>query len=311
MGINSKIEWTENTMNPWIGCARISPACDHCYAADLSARTFKVKWGAGEARKRTSESYWKQPLKWDAEAAKAGVRTRVFCASLADVFDNEVPVQWRVDLLYLIDRTPNLDWMLLTKRIGNAQKMLDEAKSYIGTFAVNTPNVHLGITICNQAEADRDIPKLLATSAAKRFLSIEPMLGPIDLNLGYRNDIWREDSSGRPLPLRKIDLVIAGGESGPHARPSHPDWFRSLSDQCAAANVPFMFKQWGEWCPRGPESMGYASVEGVKRIRLTDAGYNGSDLASDGDNHVWMNRAGKRVAGRLLDGVEHNGRIAL
>jgi protein gp37 len=147
MGINSKIEWCEHTFNPFIGCTRISPACDHCYAAALSARTFKVKWGAGEARKRTSESYWKQPLKWNADyaaaldrhqhsslAGNAGTepkRPRVFCASLADVFDNEVNPQWRADLFDLIRITPNLDWMVLTKRIGNVRAQLTEAHQFV------------------------------------------------------------------------------------------------------------------------------------------------------------------------------------
>ena len=152
-------------------------------------------------------------------------------------------------------------------------------------------------------EMDRDIPKLLATSAAKRFLSIEPMLGPIDLNLGYRNDIWREDSSGRPLPLRKIDLVIAGGESGPRARPSHPDWFRSLRDQSASAGVPFMFKQWGEWLPARKVGNDF---EFCDQNITPHSGWLDKPMHDFGDGYVAF-KVGKKAAGRLLDGVEHNG----
>jgi protein gp37 len=296
MGINSKIEWTENTFNPWIGCAKISPACDHCYAADLSARTFKVKWGAGEQRKRTSEAYWKKPLKWSYEAAKAGVRPRIFCASLADVFDSEVQVQWRDDLADLIERTPNLDWMLLTKRIGNAAKMLSKM------FFNGTPsNIHLGITICNQVEADRDISKLLSAPVDTRFLSIEPMLGPIQL--GVSSHFFDYGIGGAP----PIDLVIAGGESGPHARPSHPDWFRSLRDQCASAGVPFMFKQWGEWLPARKVGNDF---EFCDQNTTPHSAWLSKPMQDFGDGHVAF-KVGKKPAGRLLDGVEHNGRIVL
>ena len=180
------------------------------------------------------------------------------------------------------------------------------------------PHVQLGVSVEDQATANERIVELLGTPAAVRFVSIEPMLGPVNLD-----DLAVDEppSSSHHFSALGCDVapgddqwgcatvhwVIAGGESGPHARPPHPDWFRSLRDQCAAAGVPFTFKQWGEWCPRGPEAWGYPSVEGVARMRLTDAGTNGQNLASAGGNHVWMNRAGKKAAGRLLDGVEHNG----
>jgi protein gp37 len=313
MGKSTSIEWADHTFNPWVGCTKISPACDHCYAEGWAKRSGLVKWGPGADRRRTSDANWAQPLKWNAEAKRLGVRYRVFCASLADVFDNAVPQEWRDDLWTLIAKTPHLDWLLLTKRIGNAGNMLPVPFDFERMY----PNVWIGATICNQEEADRDIPKLLDVPAAKRFLSIEPLLGPVNLTdvpipesgHGHHefspiitgNALKRADSS-KP----KIDWVIVGGESGPGARPMHPDWARNLRDRCEAAGVPFLFKQWGEWVPRGPESMGYPLVEGVPRMRLTDTGDNGSDLSADGDNHVWMQRAGKKVAGRLLDGREWN-----
>lgn len=183
-------------------------------------------------------------------------------------------------------------------------------------------NVWLGVSVENQATADERIPLLLECPAAVRWLSCEPLLGEVDLSrwlLPFKAcgncpcpdpeaDRTGIDDCCRDPDLLKsqIDWVIAGGESGPGARPMHPDWARTLRDQCAAADVPFFFKQWGEWAPRGPESWGYPCVEGVPRIRLTDAGHNGNDGAAEGDNDCWMNRAGKRKAGRLLDGVEHN-----
>jgi protein gp37 len=305
MVANTKIEWAHHTFNPWIGCTKVSPACDHCYAeADFATRRKVVQWGAGQPRKLTADSTWAMPRRWNAEAERLGVRYRVFCASLADVFDNEVSVQWRRNLFDLIKATPHLDWLLLTKRIGNARNLYAEA--YLDSARAWPANVWIGASITSQAEADRDIPKLLAVPAAKRFLSMEPLLGPVDLERP-RPGPDLDQGGGRTicqpwLIQSGIDWIIVGGESGPHARPMHPDWARSLRDQCQAAGVPFLFKQWGEWCPRGPESLGYPSVDGVPRFRMTDAGHNGQDLDSDGDNDVWMNRAGKKAAGRQLDG---------
>ncbi len=180
--MNTKIEWADHAFDPWIGC-------DNCYAeADFDKRRHVVQWGPNQPRKRTAPSTWAAPLRWNREAAAAGVRHRVFCASLADVFDNEVPVQWRVELFNLILSTPNLDWLLLTKRIGNAARMIDDVlPDNIKDLKADHPlawpwaNVWIGATVVNQAEADRDIPKLLAVPAAKRFLSMEPLLGPVNI----------------------------------------------------------------------------------------------------------------------------------
>lgn len=237
MVVNSKIEWTDHTFNPWIGCTKVSPGCDHCYAEAWAARFGTATWGPGQPRKLTSEANWAQPLKWDQQAAAEGRRYRVFCASLADVFDNEVPDVWLMRLWQLIFATPNLDWLLLSKRIGNAARMLPPG------WGNGYPNVWLGASIVNQAEADRDIPKLAAIPARVRFLSMEPLLGPVDLR-GLRTDY-----NGRINAFLhdRIQWVIVGGESGHNARPMHPDWARSLRDQCVEFGVPFLFKQWGEW----------------------------------------------------------------
>ncbi|WP_038769979.1 phage Gp37/Gp68 family protein [Burkholderia pseudomallei] len=308
MSENSKIEWCDHTFNAWIGCTKISPGCDHCYAERERASTaLRVVWGAGNPRHRTAASTWNNPKRWNARHgeffAKHDRRQRVFCASLSDVFDNAVPPAWRMDLFRLIGDTQNLDWLLLTKRIGNTAAMLCE----IGLDRL-PDNVWLGATIVNQEEAGRDIPKLLAVPARVRFLSMEPLLGPVDLVSS--GALW-SDMNGNIVDapsrgLRGIDWVIAGGESGPGARPMHPDWTRSLRDQCAAASVPFLFKQWGEWCPRGPESMGYPLVDTAPRRRITDVGESGQRLGARGRSDCWMQRAGKRATGRLLDSRTHD-----
>lgn len=378
MSKNSKIEWTDHTFNPWIGCKAISPGCANCYAADWAKR-----YGRDFAE-RTRTKTWAAPLKWNAEHeaffAQHGRRQRVFCASLADVFDNEVDPEWRADLFALMRATPNLDWLLLTKRIGMVLPQFKEAGMHCNStdrgdlafwimswFDGRPPaNVWLGATVVNQEEADRDIPKLIATPAAKRFLSIEPMLGPMGILKwldawtcadcefhGSENDCGpdgcekcgKQDSfdgdtckscgaddqsakascpqcgshrsyerdNGFKFDSEKnlIDWVIAGGESGPGARPSHPDWFRSLRDQCAAAGVPFLFKQHGEWanseaaaldlndCYEVSKIGGWVEPDG--KVTLGEGAAPFSEQAA----HVF--KIGKKAAGRLLDGIEHNG----
>ncbi|WP_373379886.1 phage Gp37/Gp68 family protein [Cupriavidus nantongensis] len=322
MSANSKIEWTDHTFNPWEGCQKVGPGCDHCYAETRNARFgggVAVNWGPGAPRRRTSAANWRKPLAWnsnhDAFFAEHGRRQRVFCASLADVFDNAVSVQWRYDLLRLIMDTPNLDWLLLTKRIGNAAGMLEQAMRALtiqreGWADNYLPNVWIGATIVNQAEADRDIPKLLAVPARVRFLSMEPLLGPVEFsNVSRRSDAVRVMGQ---RALGGIDWVIVGGESGPGARPMHPDWARSLRDQCAAAGVPFLFKQHGEWAPGagdfGAGRFETAAVAHDGRVAAGgfDAGaYPAGAAASDG--WAMVHRAGKRAAGRLLDGMQHDG----
>jgi len=223
MGEKTSIEWCDKTFNPWIGCTKVSPACDNCYAAEWDKRYEGGKhWGPKAPRRRTSEKNWNAPLKWDAEAAKHVVRYRVFCASLADVFDNQVDPAWRADLWELIRSTPNLDWLLLTKRAPNIAKMLpsDWGNGY--------PNVWLGTTVENQNEWDARGKQLAVIPAVVRFLSCEPLLGFIQ----YGDAI------------KSIDWIITGGESGANYRHAEPDWFRAIRDQCIKAGVAFLFKQW-------------------------------------------------------------------
>lgn len=259
MAENTKIEWADHTFNPWTGCTKVSPACDHCYAEGWAKRSGHVKWGSGQPRRRTSDANWRMPLKWNREAERTGVRPRVFCASLADVFDNEVDPAWRADLFKLIADTRNLNWLLLTKRVGNVMKMANEVAdmprtgSHTGHLIAHQwrngsppKNVWLGATVVNQEEADRDIPKLLTVPAAKRFLSIEPMLGPMLLPFERLRE-WNRIAllNQQEHAVSRIDWVIVGGESGPGARPMSPDWARSIRDQCEEAGVALFVKQMG------------------------------------------------------------------
>jgi protein gp37 len=283
---NTNIEWTDHTFNPWMGCTKVSPGCDHCYAErDMDHRLHRVQWGPQGERVRTVASNWRKPVQWNAAAAaflaEHGRRQRVFCASLADVFDNKVDPAWRADLLALIDSTPNLDWLLLTKRVGNVATMLPAG------WLEAHPNVWLGASIVNQEEADRDIPKLLRLPARVRFLSMEPLLGPVDLFSVQTGELLH--TSGNEYNPGSLDWIIVGGESGPEARPMAPAWARSLRDQCEAAGVPFLFKQWGEW---GPYDRG-----------RTDA----KQLAMPGALDAPMALYGKKLAGRQLDGAHYDG----
>lgn len=221
MAENSKIEWTDHTFNPWIGCQKVSPGCDHCYAeAMMDHRYGKVQWGPHGERKLTAPANWRKPLQW-AKAAN-GSRQRVFCASLADVFDNKAPAGARDDLFALIHATPQLDWLLLTKRPENIRKMLPS------DWSDGWPNVWLGTTCEDHEHYGRRWPILFSIPAKVRFISYEPAIGPLRL----------------PYPYGAVpDWIICGGESGGGARHMAPDWARNLRDDCANAGVAFFMKQ--------------------------------------------------------------------
>lgn len=261
MAETTGISWTDSTFNPWIGCTKVSPGCEHCYAEALDKRhrwKGAEHWGPGVERMRTSENNWRLPRQWNKQASQfylqKGRRRRVFCASLADVFDNEVPENWQRDLFGLIQDTPELDWLLLTKRIGNVR-------------GVPLPeNVWLGISVVNQEEASRDVPKLMTTPARTRFLSCEPLLGPIDLRGLWTYCPVHDFPSGfcvGPCPDReRIDWVIVGGESGPRSRVMRTEWVYDIKEQCEGANVPFFFKQWGGGHPsKGGCNLGGAEAK--------------------------------------------------
>jgi protein gp37 len=335
----TNISWCDHTFNPWVGCERISPACDSCYAATWAKRSGHPELWEGQ-RRRTTPANWAQPLKWDAAARSAGKRVRVFCASLADVFDNAVPREWRLDLFGLIGLTTNIDWLILTKRIGNAKRMLDAVieDMFISSTewrAEVWPQVWLGATIANQAEADRDIPKLLATPARVRFLSCEPLLGPLDLSrylppLCDRGSIEVPGGGktcgkcmGDGHACKQIDWVISGAESGGRARPSHPDWFRTLRDDCVAAGVAYHHKQHGEFIEVAADEKdergkalqievgsNAAKLEFRPRtdclIALGGTVYRDPDSLPLDTPARLMRRVGKKAAGRTLDGVIHD-----
>jgi protein gp37 len=239
MGAVTKIEWCHHTFNPWWGCLQVSPLCDHCYAMMLDTRWFKrAHWGPRAERRYFDNDYWQQPLKWDRRAAAAGCRRRVFCASMADVFDNAADPAARDRLWRLVRRTPNLDWVLLTKRIGNAPKMLPD------DWRDGYPNVWL-IVSADQTALARDVAKLAAIPAVVHGVSIEPQLAPVRL-----------DSFAGLL-----QWVINGGESGAGARPFHLEWARALAAECRTAGIPIFIQRLGS----RPHQAGV-------RLRLRDAG---------------------------------------
>lgn len=230
MGRDTKIEWASHTFNPWIGCTKVSAGCANCYAErEMDHHWKKVKWGPAGNRVRTSALNWRQPVRWNEEARAAGKAANVFCASLADVYeDRSELVPWRRDLFDLIEATTWLNWMILTKRPEHVERLTPTRQGRSGLPG----NVWLGTSVEDQAAADERVGVLGRVPARVHFLSMEPLLGPVKL----------------AFPS-VIDWVIVGGESGPDARPMHPDWVRSIRDQCRDAGIAFHFKQWGEWLP--------------------------------------------------------------
>lgn len=329
---NSKIEWTHHTFNPWIGCNKISAGCKFCYAEAQNKRWKKGNWGPDSTRVRTSSANWNKPYNWNIEAAKNGTRYRVFCASMADVFeDYEGLDEIRKDLFIMINSTPHLDWLLLTKRPENIMKMIPDGTYGLSDWTAGFPsNVWIGTSVEDQEGANARIPHLLQVPASIRFLSCEPLLGPVDLTNNVFTDSLGVSIQGF-LPRKQepddykwsvtangIHMVIVGGESGPNARPMHPDWARSLRDQCKTAGVAFFFKQWGEWVQKEKftDSDGAQYYTGfidgdhrllkAKKGHLKEYRFNGKmdliDAVCD-VKHTPMLKVGKKIAGRLLDGV--------
>jgi protein gp37 len=239
------IEWCDYTFNPWIGCAKVSPGCKNCYASVGTFTRFQRSkglelWGEGAARHVTSQANWRKPLAWAAAARKSGTRPRVFCASMSDVFENRRDLDdQRARLWKLIEATPELDWLLLTKRPENFRllPMVDGGWK----------NIRLGVTAEDQPRADERIDKLVRIQdVAGRFVSYEPALGPVDFRRWLEID--RLAGGGdwvRSGFAPEIDQIIVGGESGPGARPFDLAWARSVREQCHVAGVTFFFKQAG------------------------------------------------------------------
>ena len=305
MADKTKIEWTEATWNPVTGCTKVSQGCKHCYAEREWPRLTKlVPAYAGRAFSdvRCHPERLEQPLRWKKPR-------RIFVNSMSDLFHEDVPVDFIEQVFDMMKRCPQHTFQILTKRAGRMQFILWSELDW-----EPLPNVWLGVSVEDQATADERIPLLLDTPAAVRWISAEPLLNDLDIRW------WLQEKMLRPGVMNgaayinshmdnRLDWVVVGGESGPKARPMHPDWARSLRDQCAAAGVPFLFKQWGEWAPA-------SNLQKDTRLPFSRWGWMPSE---GGDpilrfvqfkerpaNHELMGRVGKKLAGRLLDGLLHD-----
>jgi protein gp37 len=247
MGVKTGIAWCNHTFNAWIGCSKVSPGCKFCYAEEWDGRYHAgVHWGDGAPRKLMADKYWREPLKWDREAKVAGERRRVFCSSLADVFDDQAPEGQRDRLWELIRQTPNLDWLLLTKRPENIKKFLPADWATPGG---ESPwcyrNVWLGVTVEDQQRAKERIPILAQVDATVRFLSCEPLLEEVDLSsFLYEERTVSCDRYTEPLDI--IDWIIIGGESGSKSRLFNISWARKIIEDCRIGEAKVFMKQLGE-----------------------------------------------------------------
>jgi protein gp37 len=329
MGSKTKIEWTDATWNPFMGCSRVSEGCRHCYAERIAGRFVSARpngsavydgltqivnghpvWSGvvkqASLEKRTAPLRWRKPR-------------RVFVDSTSDLFHENAPDEWIDQAFAVMALCPQHTFQILTKR---PERMLDYLSDPLIYIRIHRqacqipcpsdvpqfvavpplPNVWLGVSVEHQAAADERIPLLLRTPAAVRFISAEPLLGRVDLHLP---DQEAYPLKMRPVAIQRIHWVICGGESGPGARPMHPDWARSLRDQCRAANVPFFFKQWGEWLPEGIE-VGWKDVgrppRNAEHLWIAEDGTQHTGLIGSNDVRTW--RVGKKAAGALLDGRE-------
>lgn len=310
------------TFNPWIGCTEQSPACDRCYAKALDASRFSKTlggatleqpishWGKGAPRHRTSPDTWAAPRKWNKQAKETGIALAVFCGSLCDWADEEVPDSWRDELFELIYECQNLDWLMLTKQTSNMRRYLSGSMWWVN----DTPtNVWLGTTTENQEWFDKRIGDLLATPGYRHFVSMEPLLGPVNLTLGLMPlEIpgFPTDHAGcvccqGALHSTRLDWVIAGGESnGPRkieqldSRSTHPDWIHDIAVQCWASNVPLFWKQWGDWAPAYELEAQAAAQCVMGHVQERDLGFG------EGGRRLQF-CVGKTMAGNLLDGERH------
>lgn len=332
MSTDSKIEWTHHTISFWWGCTKVSEACRNCYAETVSKifgqRLFGTapEWGAGKPRASRLEAAVKDAKAHQRRAVKARLkaleegkpapRTLIFVNSMSDWLDDEVPVHWLATLLQTLAACPDLTFQLLTKRPQNFRSRLEavilESANHAAQdwphggadvanfWLANSPpkNVWVGTTVEDQKAADTRIPTLLQIPARVRFLSCEPLLEPITFGpSGDGGNLlegieWIGNGPNYRNYGARIHWVIAGGESGKDARASHPAWFYALRDQCTTANVPFFFKQWGEWLPSGPEADHLPQDKTFKPDRFRDG--------------LILLRTGVKLAGRRLQGLQWN-----
>lgn len=312
MGKETEIGWVNRvladgrtipggTFNIVWGCVEAGPECNNCYAKTWANRMGYDVWGKHSPRRVLSESYWQQPIAWNRKAAEMGEVKLVFCSSMADVFEDHPTVnRERVKLWPLIQSTPWLTWLLLTKRPENIISM------YPGSWLQAPPhNVWLGTSAGNQKWADRRIPALIEAPAVLRFVSCEPLLGPLDLcNPVYGAPIYGSLYRGG------IGWVIAGGESASlhKARPMHPEWARGLRDQCQEAEIPYFFKQWGSWLPVATPRVGHGqmlTMDATGKILARPATWN-QVMDSTGDVWGFEHYKSKHDTGRSLDGRKHS-----
>jgi protein gp37 len=314
MAQSSKIEWTDATWNPVIGCSKVSPGCEHCYAERMAWRLAHnpatpeyrgvVENGRWNGLTRMVSEKLVEPLRWR--------RPRmVFVCSMSDLFHESVPDGWIYEVFGVMALARQHAFQVLTKRPGRMQEYLssykgrgdimaaaycirENLKLNVGTEAIKwpLPNVWLGVSAENQKAADERMPLLLRTPAAVWFVSMEPLLGPVTLRFPWL-------FNGRVTNHPVLDWLIVGGESGPGARPMHPDWARSLRDQCQAAGVPFFFKQWGEWLP-------FRQVVTDEQMAAWTEHKAVHEWGRDWASEIVSMRVGKHRAGRLLDGREWN-----
>jgi protein gp37 len=250
MAENSKIEWTDNTANFWWGCFKVSPGCQHCYADTLAKRYGKAIWGPAKTTDRElKKGIWKELPKWNEQAKSEGIRRRVFVQSMADFFeDHPQVVDWRRDALHLISQLKNLDFQILTKRPENINRMIEAGTGRrADAWFADCSHVWIGTSVENQVTADERTPELLKVPAAVRFLSMEPLLGAVDLNQWLLSEHGRRAIGAMP----GISWAIVGGESGHNARAFDLSWAYSIVSQCEAAGVPVFMKQFGN----NPKSM--------------------------------------------------------
>jgi protein gp37 len=328
MAENTKIEWTDATWNPITGCSVVSPGCTNCYAMKLAGtrmRNHPSRAGLTQPSKagpvwtgevRFNEQWLDQPLRWRKPRM-------IFVCAHGDLFHENVPDEW-IDMVFAVMALAQQHtFQVLTKRPERMREYIAKLAAqspceFAGTIARSLavigmhgdveangdfPNVWLGTSIEDQATADARIPHLMATPAAVRFVSAEPLIGPVDLTQCPHDDAlagYAPDANG---DRHKINWVIVGGESGKNARPMHPDWARSLRDQCGVAGVPFFFKQWGEWHPcQWADDGPWYPMPGHAPFNSWEA------PVFDQNSHAGWNwrRIGKARAGRLLDGREWN-----
>lgn len=352
----SNIEWTQDRWNPIVGCSILSPGCTNCYAMTMAARIEAMNAEARETehasgKKKTIAAQYDGTTKkvngnaiWTGKLALAPESTLLaplkrkrpttyFVNSMGDLFHEDCPDEWIDKVFAVMALCPQHTFQVLTKR---AKRMRDYVARSLECIEVERwrlagprpslernwplPNVWLGVSTERQKEADERIPELLATPAAVRFISAEPLLGPIDLDdIVTKGDGYEDHRSALECDVAveddeefkgaTLDWVIVGGESGPGSRPMHPDWARSLRDQCAAADVPFFFKQWGEWQPRQwCKDGGTHALHSRGEMSFQKIQSHPDSIERVGADAAWQAfaRVGKQRSGRLLDGILHD-----